>query len=55
MNKPAFQQRAHGYEVKHQQKHKEVVLVFLLNFDLIFTSTENVDLHSRDDKSNNNA
>ena len=34
---------------------KDHILVFLLNFDLIFTSTENVNSHIRDDGSNSNA
>ena len=52
MDEPVFQQQAHGYQVKHPQKHNEdYVLVFSLNFDLISTSTENVGLDSRDDGS----
>ena len=52
MDDPAFYQQAYGYQVKHPQKHNEDhVLVFSLNFDLISTSTENVDLDSHDDES----
>ena len=58
MDEPAFKQQAHshGCEVQRYQKHnKDHVLVCLLNFDLISTSTESVDLHRYDDRSNNNA